>query len=280
MKERPMTDALIREFLLGNVDDEVRQEIESVFMTDAQTRERILAAEQELIDDYFENTLTPAEKQLFLSQYAETVDEKRRLRITKTVKDWANRETDVIKKGVTTSRWNQFRHLLQFRPLFAILVAATLIFAMTLAVVWLTQRASQQNKTLALEQEVARLNAPSSLRVTQPQMPTLVLAPISVRDVEKETELATPAGAQLVELRLLWLQKENYPTYRAVLQRVGDDESLTIPDLHGETDGGTKIRLRLPAKVLTRGQYQIRVAGVDAAGVTGPEEEYTFNVRG
>jgi hypothetical protein len=280
MKERPITDALIRDFLLGNVDDEVRQQIESTFLTDTQARERILVIEQDLIDDYLENTLTAAEKQLFLSQYAETVDQKRRLRITKTVKDWANRETDVIKKGVTTSRWNQLRHILQIRPMFAISIAATLIIAMMLGVVWLTQRAKQQNRTVALEQEVASLNSPSSLRVALPQMPIFVLAPISVRGVEKESELATPAGASLVELRLLWLQKENYPTYHAVLQRIGDDESLTISDLHGETNGGTKIRLRLPARVLTGGLYQIRVAGVDATGVSGPEEEYTFNVRG
>jgi hypothetical protein len=280
MKERSMTDALIREFLLGNVDDEVRQQIESAFLTDTQARERILAVEQDLIDDYLENTLPPAEKQLFLSQYAETVDQKRRLRITKTVKDWANRETDLIKKGVATSRWDRFRHILQFRPMFAISIAATLIIAMTIGVVWLTQRAKQQNRALALEQEVAGLNSPSSMRVAPPQMPILVLSPISVRGVEKETELAKPTGASLVELRLLWLQKENYPAYRAVLKRVGDDAALTIPDLHGETNGGTKIRLRLPAKVLTRGQYQIRVAGVDAAGVSGPEEEYTFNVGG
>jgi len=279
MKERPMTDALIRDFLLGNVDDEVRQQIESAFLTDAQARERILAAEQDLIDDYFETSLTPAEKQLFLSQYAETAEQKRRLRITKTVKDWANREAVANQQGVTTSRWNEFRHLLQYRPMVAISIAATLIIAMTIGVTWLIQRAKQEGGTLALEQEVAVLNSPSSLRVALPQMATLVVAPISVRGVQKETELATPSGASIVELRLLWLQKENYPTYRAVLRRIGDDESLTIPDLRGESEGGTKIRLRLPTKVLTRGQYQIRLAGVDASGISGPEEEYTFNVR-
>jgi len=279
MKERPMTDALIRDFLLGNVDDEVRQQIESAFLTDAQARERILAAEQDLIDDYFETSLTPAEKQLFLSQYAETAEQKRRLRITKTVKDWANREAVANQQGVTTSRWNEFRHLLQYRPMVAISIAATLIIAMTIGVTWLIQRAKQEGGTLALEQEVAVLNSPSSLRVALPQMATLVVAPISVRGVQKETELATPSGASIVELRLLWLQKENYPTYRALLRRIGDDKSLTIPDLRGESEGGTKIRLRLPTKVLTRGQYQIRLAGVDASGISGPEEEYTFNVR-
>ena len=171
MKERSMTDALIREFLLGNVDDEVRQQIESAFLTDTQARERILAVEQDLIDDYLENTLPPAEKQLFLSQYAETVDQKRRLRITKTVKDWANRETDLIKKGVATSRWDRFRHILQFRPMFAISIAATLIIAMTIGVVWLTQEQSSRIELWHLSRRLQVLILPQACALRRPKCP-------------------------------------------------------------------------------------------------------------
>ena len=52
MKEEAATDVLLRQFLLGKIDDEARQRIECLFLTDSLTKERILAAEQELIDDY------------------------------------------------------------------------------------------------------------------------------------------------------------------------------------------------------------------------------------
>jgi len=276
MKERPMTDALIRDFLLGKVDDEVRQEIESGFITDSEAHERILAAEQDLIDDYLENTLTQADKEFFLSNYAGTADQKRRLRISKTIKDWANGET--TEDVAVTSRWNKFRHQISLRPFVVIPVAATLLVAITLFVVLLNQRAQEKNSLLALEQEIARLNSPSTLHAA-PRSPDLILAPISVRGVENKNELAVGSDSSIVELRLVWLQKEDYPTYRAVVQQVGNEKSLVVSNLLGESDSGTKIRLRLPARALPHGLYQIRLAGVDAAGVTGPEEEYTFNVR-
>ena len=43
MKEERITDALLREFLLGNVADEEQERIENLFLTDPHTRERVLA---------------------------------------------------------------------------------------------------------------------------------------------------------------------------------------------------------------------------------------------
>ena len=58
MKEESITDALLREFLLGKINDEERERIEDLFLTDSQTKERVLALEQDLIEDYLENSLT------------------------------------------------------------------------------------------------------------------------------------------------------------------------------------------------------------------------------
>ena len=58
MNEEILTDALLREFLLGKVDDEEVARIESLFLTDSEARERVLVIEQELIEDYLENSLT------------------------------------------------------------------------------------------------------------------------------------------------------------------------------------------------------------------------------
>ena len=58
MKEETGGDAVLREFLLGGLDDEQRVLIEDQFLTDSQTWERVLAAEQELIEDYLEGSLS------------------------------------------------------------------------------------------------------------------------------------------------------------------------------------------------------------------------------
>ena len=49
MNDDTVTDALLREFLLGKVTDDVRKRIEGLFVTEPEMRERVLAVEQDLI---------------------------------------------------------------------------------------------------------------------------------------------------------------------------------------------------------------------------------------
>src|SRR5262245_49087792 len=96
MKEEQVTDALLREFLLGKLADEDRERIEDLFLTDAQFKERVLALEQDLIDDYLEDCLSQEEKERFLARYAQTDEQRRQLRITRAIRDWAVREARAL----------------------------------------------------------------------------------------------------------------------------------------------------------------------------------------
>jgi hypothetical protein len=280
MSEKPMTEALLRHFLLGTLDDEERQRIETRFMTDPVSRERILAAEQDLFEDYLEEALETADRERFLLQYADTPEQRQKLRITRSVKEWATREANLTQDGRTTvSIWSRLRDGLRVRPVFVIPLAITAMIVIVFAAVWLNRRTEQRNKLLAVKQEITRLNDPSSLRQTPAQMSALVLSPVSVRSVEKESEFVRRTDEPFVELRLLWFQKENYPTYQAVIRWPAGNESHTIPNLYSDSDG-TTIRMRLPTHFLTPGSYQIELCGIDAGGTPGPSEEYKFTVSG
>ena len=65
MTEELLTDAVLREFLLDQLDDSKREQIENLFLTDPQLRDRLLFAEQDLIEDYLEGSLTNADKERF-----------------------------------------------------------------------------------------------------------------------------------------------------------------------------------------------------------------------
>ena len=52
-----------------------------------------------------------------------------------------------------------------------------------------------------------------------------------------------------------------------------------MPNLQAENDAGYGIRFRFPARVLTRGQYQVRLSGIDADGGAATTEEYAFIVE-
>lgn len=279
MKEQAMSDELLRQFLLDNVNDEERARIESLFLTDSEVRERVLAAEQDLIEDYLENSLTTADKERFLSRYAQTTAQRRKLKITKSIKNWAITEAAVSQTVPSTiSIWSRAGVWLRQRATFIVPIAVATVMAIIVAAVWLNSRMEQRNRQLSIEQELARLNTQSSLREVPPQMVSVELRPVSVRSVERRPELKTSADVRIVELRLPWVQKERYSTYQAEVRRVGDDELFTIRSLQAENDGQYAIRIRLPAYILRRGDYQIHLRGINADGAASPFEEYTFAI--
>jgi hypothetical protein len=278
MSEELVTDTELRQFLLGNVDDKERQRIESLFITEALLRERVLAVEQDLIEDYLEDCLTSAQKERFLRHYANTPAQRQKLRITKSIKDWALLQEKT--PGVApVSGWSRLRARLRLKPMFVIPIAATAMIAIVVGSLWLNSKMQQRNKRLAIEREVAQLNAPSSLREVPPQMPILILRPVSVRSVESQSQLINTPDVPIIELRLFWPQKDRYPAYQAVVGRVNDGQSYTFRDLQAENDGNV-IRLRLPAHFLSRGQYQIELIGTAADGSKSPPQEYSFTAGG
>src|ERR1044071_7680719 len=208
MKEELITDALLREFLLGKLGDEERERIESLFLTDSQTRERVDVVEQDLIEDYLEDGLTTDDRERFLSRYAQTDEQQRQLRITKSIRDWAATEARAPQTAAASvSVWNRLRTRLWLKPVFVVPVAALILIAIVLAIVWLNSRI-EQRKHLAIEQQLAQLNSPTSLREVPSQMTSIELTPVTVRSVEPTPELSSRAGILSVELHLPWVKKE------------------------------------------------------------------------
>ncbi len=279
MKEEVFSDELLRQFLLDQVNDEERERIESLFITDSQARERVLAAEQDLIEDYLEDSLTTADRERFLSRYAQTTAQRRKLKITKSIKDRAVTKAGLIETiPARISGWSRLLARLRQKPTFVIPIAVTAMIAIVVAAVWLNSRSERNKQRLAIEQELAQLNAPQSLRGVLPQMLSKELSPITLRSVEQQTEIKTRPDIRIVELHLPWIQKERYPTYRAEVRRFGDDESFMIRNLQAENEGRYAIRIRLPAHLLTRGHYQVHLSGIATDGAVSPAEEYTFAV--
>lgn len=286
MREGFPTDALIRRFLVGDVDEEEHERIERRFISDQEVYERIVVVEDELIEDYLEDSLTASDREKFLAQYGHTPKERRRLRIVKAIKEHSVAEAMSSQRARSTkSKSPNFLSALRLRnPGFLIPVAAVLIIAFVVGLVWLmdirNKRAQETNRRAAIERELADLNAPSSVREVSPQTLLLVLPSVSGRSVGSQTNLRARTDIRVVELQLLWTQKEQYPGYEAVLRRVGDSERLTIPNLHVEkTAWGNAVPLKLPTHILTRGLYQITLSGIGSSGAPGQAEEYSFTVR-
>ncbi|HXQ74062.1 MAG TPA: hypothetical protein VN844_26400 [Pyrinomonadaceae bacterium] len=280
MKEDAASESTLRQFLLGNVDQEARERLESLFITDSVAREKILAAEQDLIDDYLDGSLTSEEKQSFIQQYADTPVQKRKLRIAASIKDWATaqgEEPAPPPEPARASFWSRVRDILLPKPAIAIPIAATAMVGVIALAIWLNSRMEPRDSQLAMQEEIVQLNVPSNLSKVPAKMPSLELRPGSTRSGDSQDELVNSPDSGIAELRLLWIQ-EQYPRYTAVVRRVGSNKSVTIADLHAEDDGKS-IRFRLPDSWLTRGEYLVELTGITANGAAGVNEEYRFSVR-
>jgi hypothetical protein len=268
--------AIVRQFLLGKVTDEERQRIETLFLTDAEVKERIIAAEQELIDDYLEGALTTEDREKFHLRYGQTPEQQQKLRIARSIKEWASAETAVPQTiTVRTTSWGILGRVLWSKPALVTSISLAVIIVIV-AAVWLRALNEQRNKRLALEQELAQLNSPSTLNESPSQ--TLDLSPVTVRSGERQAEIKRRSGIRIVELRLPWLQQERYSTYQAEIRRLRDAESFTVPNLQGRDDGGYAIGVRLPTHMLVPGQYQIHLSGIAGDGAPGLAEDYAFAV--
>ena len=231
MKEEIVTDASLRQFLLGKVDDEERVRIESLVITNALTKERVCAAEEDLLEDYFEDALSAFDRERFRAQYAYSPHLQRRLQITGDIRNWAIgvQERKGASLGSQTSNWSSVFTSFRLKPVLVMLIVATVI-AIVIFGLWLNRKIELRNRQLAIEKEIVRLNASTS----NPEgIFSLTLRPVTLRSAEAQTELVMRPNIQIVELRLLWNFSESYPTYQAVLKRTGDTRSLVVPNLHG-----------------------------------------------
>ena len=70
----------MRDYLLGNLDAERRAAIEESILCDPGIYEELLVAEEELIDQYVTNNLSPSEREQFETKFLITAERQKQLR--------------------------------------------------------------------------------------------------------------------------------------------------------------------------------------------------------
>ena len=280
MNEESVTDTLARRFLLGDVDDLERERIERLFISEPGINTKILLAEDDLIEDYLENSLTPSDRDKFLGQYGVTAAERQKLRIAKSIKEYAANEARLTQTAPSMATWRTFLISLRQRRMLFIPIAAVLTLSVLLAAAWLVQlnlkKAGENNRRLVIERELAELNARPGVLEDPSRVPALTLLPISIRSVGPQTEMKRNADIPVVQLDLLSNQKGEYPSYRAIVHRVGTNDQFKISGLQMENGPkGNFIRVRLATHLLQNGFYQV-VLSPDSE--PSANEEYSFTV--
>lgn len=278
--ETHVNEATARQYLLGNVDELERERIEELIIVSPEVKQTVLIAEEDLIEEYLEGSLSPSDKERFLAQYANTSPLRRKLEIAELIQRRAAAES-VAKQtpALTVHQFGNFVSFLWRRKRTFLIPATALAIVLVVVAIWLinlnTRREQERQRLNSIERQIAQLNSLSELQNNPPGMLALFLSPVTLRSGAVEV----PAGSRstIVELRLFWIKAGDHDNYQAIIRRVSSGERFTIPNLHlYKTADGHVIKLRLQSQFLARGQYQVTLSSFAKDGSPGPVEEYTF----
>ena len=281
MKPLSQETEITRLYLLGDLDPEAQQSFEERLLSVPELYDELLIAEDELIDDYIEDLLTEPKRQQFEKHFVASAEHRQKLSFARSLRRYVAAyplpppKPLIDPPGVFS--WKRLvSDFLRGRsslPLYATAVALV-FFGISF---WLWQTWRPENQQRELEQEVAELNRTPEMPSTALRVP---LAPGLTRDSGGDRKrMEIPANATVVQLQLE-VAADQYQRYRVLLQPAeGALKQLAINDLKATTlDGRRIVPLKLPARLLTRGDYDLELSGVSSGGEVEDLGRYSFRV--
>jgi len=259
------------QYLLGQARSEDVPLLEEKLVTDSEFFEELLIAEDELIDQYLSHELSESEREQFNNHFLSTPERQRKLRFGQAFSAYADAVEPVSEQNTVRPKvindipdvpepppkpW-YFRFLPSQKPLLAYsLTAAVVLIAGTFALIGLNSLRTSRGSTLAV-----------------------VLAPggPSRSGGEEIKTISVPSDVGTLQVQLL-LRGDDYTSYDVTLR---DDRAKiwSVDHLRARIEGGSKsITAEIPAKLLTAGDYQIKLAGQPANGVPESVDSYHFRI--
>jgi len=290
MMQNTEDQRLTKQYLLGELDPEEQRRVEERLLVDDAYFEELLMAEDDLTDEYLDGALSAREQERFEQHFLATPERHQKLRFARVLRRYiddagaADSATTPAPPSFSWRRWLP-AFLRTQRPAVVFSLAIVLLIG-GLCGSWIiiqTRRAQNQpsraqSQHAAVEGELAELNSPQN-RNPETVSPFVVsLTPGLARGSGEIRKVALPTAASLVQFRLD-TPSDEYRSYQAILQKDEDTETFTIKDLTAEEAGGSKIViLRVPARLLTRGDYSLRLSGLTPAGKSEETGKYLFRV--
>lgn len=270
---RPLEPNTVKLYLLGQLDQPSQTQIEEDLLTSTTLYDEISLAEDELTDQYLANELSDAERQSFESHFLTAPERRQKLQFARAFRRYVEKaaessyqdtkapSVETVKPGVDpqAQRGGLFSFLPFQNPIAAYAFAAAVMIAV-IGISWLGF---------------------NSLR-PEPRGPGKVLAvsltPGQIREDGETKSIAIVPETESVQLNLE-LPANEYQGYKAELLTSERQSLLVREDLVPETvDGKKLINFTIPAELLKRDDYRVRLSGRSAAGSYEPFSSYTFRV--
>jgi hypothetical protein len=247
----------LRQYLLGNVSEDTRRQVEILLLTENSVLEEVQLLEDELIDDYVSGDLPDQDRSLFEQNFLLTSERQQKLRASATLTQYARSKST----GRKHSLGERIRAFWDTHRMQLVIAGST---ALLLLVFWAGGRIAFTNWGSGNSQTLASLNLTisGSTRGAGADAPKGVQLPPNVDGLRVSLELPaglTPSGKYQAEL-------ESADGKIRLFEKPGQD--------------GQTIVVIIPAEQLSRGQYALRVYSVQSDGTAQRiNGNYFFNIE-
>lgn len=277
----------MRRYLLGDVDEQRREQLEERVLCDRAFAERLSIAQDHLIDDYIFGGLSEAERQSFEKNFVLNEERRNKLRIAQALEVYVTKEFPPQRAAnyytqVASDLWRTAVSFIQRHRVWATLAFAMILLAVLLGpgvVRWLMPRTISplDAQRARIEHELADLNRDPSRAVNNATI-DLALQPMLLREGGETKRAVITSDIHFVRLKLE-LPQAKYDRYRSVVKTVEGVELFAVSDLKPEADTGVRIiLLRIPSDFLPNGDYQIELQGIPGDGQAVPVGHYNFRI--
>lgn len=283
-------EVLMRNYLLGDLDEGTLEQIEERLLCDDNFAERLAAAQDHLIDDYVFDALSESERESFEKNFLFT-DERRRKMIfaqalgTYVDERYGQQPLPLDDSHLPSPSWSKpllFLRAHKAWSAFSLAILLLLVFLTPKIVRWFEPtdrgdffRAQRAN----IERRVAEVNRrPTDPRIQALPAYELALQPALLRDEGGIKRVILTEDIKLLTL-MLALPHVQHESYRALVLTVEGEELFAVDGLMPESGAGaTAIPLKIPSEFLPTGDYQIQLRGAAADGRAEDATRYNFRI--
>jgi hypothetical protein len=281
MKDIEHDQLLIRQFLLGELDEEQREQLEQRVITDRDYKEEVLITEEELLEDFLGGTLPSEQRELFLKRYTASPDQLRKVQIAKALDKYATVHPTAPRSGSFETTW--LKSLFKFFykrdrfNQFALASLALLLIAVGCLIVYWSISRDQTANYAALMQ----LNGPES-EVMQPDdsaVASVSLSPLLLRGTGEPKTVTITKQTQTVQFRLAD-PSGGTNTFQAILKDSAGAEVFKLEDIRSRRLGQVSVLvLQIPASMLRPQEYELEISEKKPDGPYENPATYSFHVR-
>jgi hypothetical protein len=289
MRQQSDEEVLLRNYLLGDLDEARREQVEERLLCDDGFAEKLSAAQDALIDDYTFNALSENERESFDKNFILDEERRRKMVFAQTFEVYVDeryesRPPTRDESRLSPASWSNPWPFLRAHKAWAS-AAAIVLLLLFLTPAMLRRLRSPDEAALVrerrerIERQVAELNqrrADGSV----PSLPALELAlqPTLLREDGGLKRAVLSNDIKLLTLKLM-LPQVRHENYRALVLTVEGDELFAADALTAEPEAGVAtVLLNIPTEFLTTGDYQIQLRGKEADGRLAEAVRYNFRI--